>query len=201
MDTCSGIRRHRPSVDRYFMDLAHHVARRSTCIRRSVGAVIVKDKNLLTTGYNGAPRGVTHCVLTGCIRMGNPNLELYEVKTSREIKDFFSHYPEIPSGQNHELCTGVHAEQNAIIQAAYFGLSIKGSDVYITTFPCVICARMIINSGIRRVLFDSEYIDPLSRELLEESGISITRIGKDDHEIGQTQLSDYSHPKNHHHDL
>jgi dCMP deaminase len=166
----------RPSVDGYFMEIAHHLAKRSTCFRRSVGAVIVKDKHLLATGYNGVPRGLTHCIHTGCIRMGNPNLELFEVKSVDEIRSFFSQHHEIPSGQFHELCTGVHAEENAIIQAAYFGVSIRDSDVYTTTFPCVNCAKIMINARIRRVIYQSDYVDPISRELIEESSLIVERF-------------------------
>lgn len=159
----------RPSVDDYFMEIAHHMARRSTCFRRSVGAVIVKDKHLLATGFNGVPRGLTHCIHTGCIRMGNPNLELFEVKSVEEIREYFQHHREVPSGQFHELCTGVHAEENAIIQAAYFGISIRDADVYTTTFPCVNCARILINARVKRIIFDADYVDPISKELLGES--------------------------------
>lgn len=168
--------RRRPTLDEYFMNIAHHVARRSTCYRRNVGAVIVKDKRLLATGYNGVPAGITHCIYRGCIRMGNPNIELYSVKSPEEIREFFSIYREVPSGQYHELCIGVHAEQNAIIQAAFFGISIKGADIYTTTFPCIICTKMIINAGIERVVYDAEYIDPMSVEMLEESGIKVEKF-------------------------
>lgn len=127
----------RPSWEAYFMDITKLVARRSTCLRRIVGAVIVKDKRLLATGYNGAPSGVTHCFETGCLR--------------EKLN--------IPSGEKHELCRGVHAEQNAIIQAAYHGISLKGSTLYCTTQPCSICAKMIINAGIIKVLYQEGYDD------------------------------------------
>lgn len=169
------IGRTRPTVDGYFMEIAHHLAKRSTCFRRSVGAVIVKDKHLLATGYNGVPRGLTHCVHTGCIRMGNPNIELFEVMSVDEIREFFSQYREVPSGQFHELCTGVHAEENAIIQAAYFGVSIRDAEIYTTTFPCVNCARIMINARIRRVVYESDYVDPISRELIGESTLIVDR--------------------------
>ena len=168
--------RKRPTVDEYFMELAHHLARRSTCFRRSVGAVIVKDKHLLATGYNGVPRGLTHCIHTGCIRMGNPNLELFEVRSVEEIRSFFSKYHEVPSGQYHELCTGVHAEENAIIQSAYFGVSIMDAEVFTTTFPCVNCARIMINARIRRVVYDADYVDPISKCLLAESDLAVERF-------------------------
>lgn len=168
--------RKRPTVDEYFMELAHHLARRSTCFRRSVGAVIVKDKHLLATGYNGVPRGLTHCIHTGCIRMGNPNLELFEVRSVEEIRSFFSKYHEVPSGQYHELCTGVHAEENAIIQSAYFGVSIRDAEVFTTTFPCVNCARIMINARIRRVVYDADYVDPISKGLLAESDLAVEKF-------------------------
>ena len=191
MDHLGGAGKRRPSVDEYFMGLARHVARRSTCFRRNVGAVIVKDKHLIATGYNGVPRGITHCIHTGCIRMGNPNIELYEVRPPQEIKEFFSKYREIPPGQYHELCTGVHAEQNAIIQAAYFGVSIRDAEIYTTTFPCIICARMIINSRLRRVVYDSEYVDPISEELLGESGIVMEKFLQTKKEPRQLDLRDW----------
>ena len=144
----------RPSWDQYFMRMALLVAERSTCLRRSVGAVIVKDKRILTTGYNGAPRGLKHCSEVGCLRE----------KMS------------IPSGQRHELCRGVHAEQNAIIQAAIFGLSIENSTIYTTNCPCVLCTKMIINSGINRIVYVEDYFDDLSKDLLEESGIDLQRL-------------------------
>ena len=116
----------RPSWDEYFMQMAQLTAQRSTCLRRKVGAVIVKDKHIIATGYNGAPRGLKHCVeLGGCLR--------------EKLK--------IPSGQRHELCRALHAEQNAIIQAATLGQSIEDGTIYITHQPCAICAKMIINAG------------------------------------------------------
>ena len=131
----------RPDNDTYFMRMAELVASRSTCLRRNVGAVIVKEKRILTTGYNGAPKGLKHCEEVGCVRMEN-NIE---------------------SGTRHELCRGVHAEQNAVIQAAYFGSSIKDSTVYTTNFPCVLCAKILINAGVREVCYKDDYIDMLSR--------------------------------------
>ncbi|RLB08853.1 MAG: cytidine deaminase [Deltaproteobacteria bacterium] len=143
----------RPSWKQYFMEIATMVAKRSTCLRRHVGAVIVKDKRILATGYNGAPSGLRHCEEVGCIR-------------EKE---------EIPSGQRHELCRGLHAEQNAIIQAAYHGVSIKDSTLYCTNFPCVICAKMIINAGIKEVIYKEGYDDPLAMEILKEAGIRVER--------------------------
>lgn len=142
----------RPSWDEYFMRLAHVIASRSTCLRRRVGALLVKDKRILATGYNGAPKGLPHC--ESCLR--------------EELG--------VPSGQRHELCRGVHAEQNAIIQAAVFGVSTKGATLYSTTFPCIICAKMLINAEIGEVIYDSDYEDPESAKILLEAGIKIRRF-------------------------
>jgi len=141
----------RPSWDEYFMDIARLVAKRSTCLRRQVGAVVIKDKNILTTGYNGTPSGITHCSETGCLR--------------EKLA--------VPSGQRHELCRGLHAEQNAIIQAAKHGINIQGGTLFCTHSPCIICSKMIINSGIQRIVFWDGYPDDLSREMLGESGIRV----------------------------
>ena len=122
----------RPSWDEYFMEIAWLVSKRSTCLRRKVGAILVKDKRILATGYNGAPKGFKHCKEVGCIR--------------QKLN--------VPSGERHELCRGLHAEQNAIIQAAVFGVSIRGSTMYITTFPCSVCAKMIVNAEIKEVIYD-----------------------------------------------
>ena len=146
----------RLSWDDYFMEITKLVARRSTCMRRHVGAVIVRDRRILATGYNGAPRGLRHCSETGCLR----------------------EKMNIPSGQNQELCRGLHAEQNAIIQSALFGVSIENSQIYTVTQPCVVCAKMIINAGINRIVFDESYPDPLSEELIKESGIELVNIRK-----------------------
>jgi dCMP deaminase len=144
----------RPSWEEYFMEIARLVARRSTCLRRQVGAVVVKEKHILATGYNGTPSGIKHCTETGCLRqqMG------------------------VPSGERHELCRGLHAEQNAIIQAAKHGVNIGGSTLYCTNSPCVICSKMIINAGITGVVFLDGYPDSLSSELLQESGIDYRRF-------------------------
>lgn len=136
------------------MDIVSLVAKRSTCLRRSVGAVLVRDRRVLATGYNGAPSGVRHCLDVGCLR--------------EKMK--------VPSGERHELCRGLHAEQNAIIQAALHGVSINGSTLYSTNHPCVICAKMIINSGIRKVLYRQGYADDLAREMFKESGIEVSSI-------------------------
>ena len=148
----------RPSPDRYFMDMAKLVATRSTCLRRHVGAVIVKDKHVLSTGYNGAPRGARHCEETGCLRI--------------ELK--------VPSGTRHELCRGVHAEQNAVAQAAYFGTSVKGATIYTTTFPCSLCAKILVNAGISEIVYDEGYMDDLSKEILSETQMKIRRVEGDE---------------------
>src|SRR5512147_1380565 len=144
----------RPSWDEYFMEITHLVAKRSTCLRRQVGAVLVKDKNILATGYNGAPSGVAHCLDVGCLReqLG------------------------VPSGERHELCRGRHAEQNAIIQAAKHGTNIDASTLYCTTMPCIICSKMIINAGIRRIVFEEGYPDQLASEMIAKSGVSVERF-------------------------
>lgn len=148
----------RPDNDTYFMRMAELVATRSTCLRRKVGAVIVKEKRVLTTGYNGAPRGLKHCAELGCIRERN-NIE---------------------SGMRHELCRGVHAEQNAVIQAAYFGVSIKDATIYTTAFPCVLCAKILVNAGITEVVYRDDYVDDLSKSILEESKVIVRRLLPED---------------------
>lgn len=141
----------RPSWDEYFMEITRLVAKRSTCLRRQVGAVLVKDKNILATGYNGAPSGVAHCLDVGCLR----------------------EKMQIPSGERHELCRGLHAEQNAIIQAAKHGINIDGATLYCTTMPCIICSKMIINAGIKRIVFEGGYPDQLAEEMIRESGVVV----------------------------
>jgi dCMP deaminase len=136
------------------MDITRMVAKRSTCIRRSVGAVVVKDKMILATGYNGAPAGLRHCEEVGCLREN----------------------ASIPSGTRHELCRGLHAEQNAIIQAAYHGISIRDAALYCTNKPCVICSKMIINAGIVRIVYADGYDDALSDEMFAEAGLEIMRL-------------------------
>ncbi|MBQ8643970.1 MAG: cytidine/deoxycytidylate deaminase family protein [Candidatus Methanomethylophilaceae archaeon] len=143
----------RPGNDQYFMDMAKLVSTRSTCTRRHVGAVIVKDKRVLSTGYNGSPKGTKHCEELGCIR----------------------EQMNIPSGTRHELCRGVHAEQNAVTQAAYFGVSVNGATIYTTTYPCSMCAKILINAGIREIVYDEGYVDDLSKSLLDETDILIRR--------------------------
>ncbi|WP_456329190.1 deoxycytidylate deaminase [Archaeoglobus sp.] len=141
----------RPTLDEYFMEIASVVAKRSTCLRQHVGAVIVKDKRILATGYNGAPSGLPHCDEVGCLR----------------------DKMDVPSGERQELCRGVHAEQNAIIQAAKFGISVDGGTLYSTHCPCITCAKIIINAGIKRVVYGKEYADKRGLELLREAGIEV----------------------------
>lgn len=140
------------------MDITKVVATRSTCLRRRVGAVIVKDKRLLTSGYNGAPQGLAHCLEVGCLR--------------ERMK--------IASGERHELCRGLHAEQNAIVQAALHGVQIAGATLYCTHQPCAACAKMIINAGIRRIVFEHPYPDELARDLLGEAGVECSCFEPED---------------------
>lgn len=136
------------------MDIVDLVSLRSTCIRRKVGAILVRDKRILATGYNGAPSGLAHCLETGCLR--------------DKLK--------IPSGERHELCRGLHAEQNAIIQAALHGVSIKGATIYCTNHPCIICSKMIINSGLTKIFYREGYQDQLAEDLLKEAGIETKKL-------------------------
>lgn len=144
----------RPSWPEYFMSIAHLVASRSTCGRRQVGAVIVKDKNILASGYNGAPPGVSHCEAVGCLR---ENLN-------------------VPSGERHELCRGLHAEQNAIIQAAKHGVCIKGADIYVTLSPCSICSKQLASVEIRRIFYAEGYPEDLGLAILEEAGVEVIKL-------------------------
>ncbi len=144
----------RPSWDEYFCSIVAQISSRSTCLRRQVGALIVKEKRILATGYNGAPSGLTHCLDVGCIREEN----------------------DIASGERHELCRGLHAEQNSIIQAALHGVSIAGATIYCTHQPCSSCAKMIINSGIVRVIFLDAYPDDLAQTMMTEAGVSQQRF-------------------------
>jgi len=146
----------RISWDEYFMKIAHIVAQRSTCLRRNVGAVIVKDKRMLATGYNGAPSGLQHCLDSGCLR--------------ERLK--------IPSGQRHELCRGLHGEQNAIIQASLYGISVKDSTVYITNQPCIICAKMLINAGVKEVVISDGYPDKMAMDFLKKAKIKVRTLKK-----------------------
>ena len=144
----------RPAWDSYFMKIARVVAERSTCLRRQVGAVLVRDKRLLATGYNGAPTGLMHCEEEGCLRRQQG----------------------VPSGQRHELCRGLHAEQNSIIQAALHGVSTKGAILYCTHHPCSLCARMLVNGGITRVVLLESYPDPLAQRLFAEAKIPVETL-------------------------
>lgn len=149
----------RPSWDEYFMKLAWLVAERSTCMRHHVGAVIARDKRILTTGYNGAAAGVEDCMALGCLR--------------DELK--------IPSGTRHEICRAIHAEQNAIIQGGFHGINIKGSTLYCTHSPCILCAKMIVNAGIKRVVMsivypDDSYKDLFSQAQIEHSSLQIENL-------------------------
>lgn len=149
-----GVRDPRPPWDNYFMEIAALVAKRSTCLRRQVGAVVVKEKHILATGYNGAPAGLRHCAEVGCLRerLG------------------------VPSGERHELCRAIHAEQNAIVQAALHGTALKGGTMYVTHQPCALCAKILINAGIVRVVFAGDYPDPLSAEFLAEANVEVVRF-------------------------
>ena len=133
----------------YFMNITYMVAERSTCLRRKVGAIAVKDKRILATGYNGAPGLVPHCSETGCLR----------------------EQLQIPSGQRHEICRGLHAEQNVIIQAALYGTPMNGSIIYCTTHPCVMCTKMLINCAVSAIFYAENYPDELAAKLLDEAGI------------------------------
>lgn len=152
----AGIEAHdeRPNWDTYFMDIARLVSKRSTCLRRKVGAVLVRERRILTTGYNGVPSGITHCIERGCLRE--------QTKT--------------PSGERHELCRGLHAEQNAIIQAAIHGVIIDGATLYCTNHPCIICTKMLINARIKSIIYDEGYSDELAREMLAEAGIEVRKL-------------------------
>ena len=142
----------RPDLDEYFMEIASVVAKRSTCLRNQVGALFVKNKRLLTTGYNGAPAGLQHCDEAGCAREG------------------------VASGTRHELCRAVHAEQNAIIQAALHGVSIEGATLYCTHQPCVLCAKMLINTKVTRVVYNQSYPDDTALRFLAQAGVDVTRL-------------------------
>lgn len=143
----------RSTIDEYFMNVAEVVATRSTCLRRQVGAVIVCDKRIISTGYNGAPRGLEHCIDIGCIR------DRYNVE----------------SGTMHEICRAVHSEQNAIIQAALHGVSTEGATLYCTHFPCIICTKMIINAGIIRVVYKQKYSDDMTVGFFNEAGVEVVK--------------------------
>ena len=144
----------RPSWDEYYMEVAETIKKRSTCLRRQVGAILVMNNRILTTGYNGSPAGLRHCDEMGCMR-----------------NDL-----DVPSGERHELCRGLHAEQNAIIQGAVHGVKIEGSYLYVTHKPCVVCAKMIVNAGIKKIIFRGDYPDSLSENILKEGQINLTKF-------------------------
>lgn len=147
----------RPDWNSYFMEITKLVSTRATCLRRKVGAIIVKDRHILTTGYNGPPKGVPHCdELGGCLR--------------EKLN--------VPSGERMEISRAVHAEQNAIIQAARLGINIEGADMYVTNQPCFICAKMIINSGIKRIFILNPYPDKLAEEILEQARVDLIFLDK-----------------------
>jgi dCMP deaminase len=144
----------RPPWDQYFMSIATLVAQRATCLRRQVGAVLVRDKRIITTGYNGVPSGIRHCLELGCLR---------------ETRG-------VPSGERHELCRGLHAEQNAIIQAALYGVSLEGSTLYCTNQPCAICSKMLINVRVEKIIYASGYADELAVDMLAEARIPLQHL-------------------------
>ncbi len=144
----------RPTWDEYFLDMARVIARRATCLRRQIGALLVRDKRILATGYNGPPSGLPHCDEVGCLR--------------QQLG--------IPSGERQELCRALHAEQNAIIQAALHGVNTRGAVLYCTNQPCVTCAKMLINAGVLRVVYEGDYPDELSLEMLGQAGVEVVRM-------------------------
>jgi dCMP deaminase len=143
----------RPDWNEYFLRITQDVAQRATCVKRKVGAIIVKDNHILATGYNGSPKGFDHCTEETCIR--------------KQMN--------VPSGQRHELCRGLHAEQNAIIQAAWHGVKIEGSTMYCTCQPCAICVKMLINAGIRKLVYVGGYPDELAQQMLRESRLPVIK--------------------------
>lgn len=144
----------RPTWDEYFMQITDLVSTRSTCLRRKVGAILVRDRQILSTGYNGAPAGLAHCLEVGCLR----------------------EQENVPSGQRHEMCRAIHAEQNAIIQAARHGVSIEGAIVYTTHQPCVICTKMLINASVKKIYYREGYPDELSKQMLVQAGVELIEV-------------------------
>jgi dCMP deaminase len=144
----------RPSWERYFLSIARQVATRSTCLRRQVGCIIVLERRIVSTGYNGAPSGLPHCEETGCVR---------------ETKG-------VASGERHELCRGLHAEQNAIIQAAMHGTAVRGGSLFCTHKPCILCTKMLINAGLRCVYFAEGYEDEMADEMAREAGLRLVHL-------------------------
>lgn len=146
----------RPEWDEYFLKITRDVSERATCVKRKVGAIIVKENHILATGYNGTPKGFTHCTEETCIR--------------KQMN--------VPSGQRHELCRGLHAEQNAIIQAAWHGVKIEGGTMYCTYQPCAICVKMLINAGIRKLVYAGGYPDELAQQMLQDSHLPVVKYEK-----------------------
>lgn len=144
----------RPNWDEYFIQVAQLVSSRSTCLRRKVGAILVRDKRILATGYNGAPIGLLHCEITGCLR--------------EKLN--------VPSGERHELCRGLHAEQNVILQAALHGVSVKDSSLYVSCAPCSICAKMVINAGIKEIVYKDSYPDKMAIDFLKQAKVKLRKV-------------------------
>ncbi|MGB9742129.1 MAG: deoxycytidylate deaminase [candidate division WOR-3 bacterium] len=144
----------RKSWDEYFLSIARLVAERSTCLRRKVGAVLVREKRILCTGYNGAPHGLPHCAEVGCLRE-----KLH-----------------IPAGERIEICRGIHAEQNTLVQAATFGIPVYGATLYCTHAPCVTCAKMLINAGVREFVIADNYPDEFARQLLNSARVKVRLV-------------------------
>jgi len=144
----------RPSWDEYFMSLARLAATRSTCLRRHVGAVIVKDRMVLSTGYNDTPRGLRNCGDGGCARCAS----------------------DAAAGTGLDTCLCLHAEQNAIIQAAYHGVAIAGGAIYCTHQPCLTCAKMVVNAGLVRIVYAAPYPDPVAEQLLQDASVELVRF-------------------------
>ena len=159
-----------PRIDKenYYLDIAETVSERSTCLRRHYGAIIVQSDEVIATGYNGAPSGVPHCLEVGCLRatLG------------------------IPSGQRHEICRGIHAEQNVIIQAAVHGISLRGAELFCTTYPCFICAKMLINCGVKRIWVSENYPDDLSKNMLAEAGVEVLHLPHGQDDVVQVEKED-----------
>lgn len=151
----------RPDIDEYFLKIASVVAERATCLRHHVGAVAVKDKHILATGYNGAAAGLKDCLELGCLR--------------DEMN--------IPSGTRHEICRGIHAEQNVIIQASLHGVSLEGATIYLTHTPCILCAKMLANARIKRLVTFGKYADDAFIDLFKEAGIEVEERDRPPSEI------------------
>ena len=152
----------RPDIDEYFLKIASVVAERSTCLRHHVGAVAVRDKHILATGYNGAAAGLRDCLELGCLR------------------DDMN----VPSGTRHEICRAIHAEQNVIIQAALHGVSLEGATIYVTHTPCILCAKMLVNARIKRFVTFGKYADDAFKDLFEEAEVQFELHRKPPSRIG-----------------